>query len=165
MATLETRLITLASAIGADVKALRLADGDLTSLTTNTKATLVAAINELHAALATAGVVINDTAGNGDTTVVWSADKVYDEIALAISTLRTDLTGGASAALDTFAELAAAISNDSSFAATIATSLGNRVRFDDVQVLNLAQQQQACANIGIGDPNADILASYLIAKA
>ena len=29
MATLETRLINLANAIGADVKALRIADGDL----------------------------------------------------------------------------------------------------------------------------------------
>jgi hypothetical protein len=125
---------------------------------------LVGAINELHAALASAGVAINDAAGDGATTVVWSANKVFDEIALAISTLRNDLTGGAGAALDTFAELAAALNNDASFAATVATSLANRVRFDAAQSLTLVQQQQACANIGIGDPDADILATYTAAK-
>jgi hypothetical protein len=164
MATLETRLINLASAIGADIKALRIADGDLASLSTTVKTNLVGAINELHAALASAGVAINDAAGDGATTVVWSANKVFDEIALAISTLRNDLTGGAGAALDTFAELAAALNNDASFAATVATSLANRVRFDAAQSLTLVQQQQACANIGIGDPDADILATYTAAK-
>jgi hypothetical protein len=35
---------------------------------------------------AVSGVTINDSAGNGDTTVVWSADKTYDELANKVST-------------------------------------------------------------------------------
>jgi hypothetical protein len=162
MSTLETRLNILATAIGADIKSLRLADGDLSSLSTTAKGSLVAAINELFAI---AGAQINDAATNGNTTQVWSADKTYDSIAAAIATLRTELTNGASAALDTFAELAAALGNDASFASTVATSLANRVRYDAPQALTLVQQQQACANIGVGDPNVDLLAIYVAAKA
>ena len=45
--SLETRIVALAQAMGADVKALTLSRGDLTALTTTTKTSLVAAINEL----------------------------------------------------------------------------------------------------------------------
>ena len=72
--SLETQLIALAQAIGADIKDLRGKQGDLTALTTTAKTSLVAAINEIKAALLTAGVTINDLAGNGDTDVTWSAD-------------------------------------------------------------------------------------------
>ena len=43
--TLEQRLIALAQAIGADVKALNLAQGSLSALSTTAKNNLVAAIN------------------------------------------------------------------------------------------------------------------------
>jgi len=45
--SLETRIIALATAIGADIKALTGKQGDLTALTTTTKVSLVAALNEL----------------------------------------------------------------------------------------------------------------------
>ena len=32
------------------------------------------------------GATINDSAGNGDTTVTWSADKIYDQLALKLAT-------------------------------------------------------------------------------
>ena len=99
--SLETQLIALAQAIGADIKDLRGKQGDLTALTTTAKNSLVAAINEIKLAHASAGVTINDLAGNGDTGVVWSADKVYDTIEAAKVALRNELTNGASAALDT----------------------------------------------------------------
>lgn len=162
--TMETRLIALAQAIGADIKDLRGKQGDLTALTTTAKNSLVAAINEIKLALASAGVTINDSAGNGDTDVVWSADKVYDTIEAAKVALRNELTNGASAALDTFKELQDAIGNDPTFAATMATSLSNRVRFDAVQSLTTAQKLQACTNLGIGDPEADFAAAYAAAK-
>ena len=162
MSTLETKVNLLASAIGADIKALRLADGDLTALSTTAKTSLVAAINELFGM---SGVQINDTASDGVTTQVWSANKVFDSITEAVSALRNELTAGASGALDTFAELAAAINNDASFSAAIATSLANRVRYDAPQTLSVLEQQQACSNIGIGDPFADFLSVYVAAKA
>ena len=49
--TLEQRLIALAQAMGADVKALLQAQGSLSALSTTAKNNLVAAINELKGAV------------------------------------------------------------------------------------------------------------------
>ena len=171
--TLEQRLIALAQAIGADVKALLAAQGSLSALTTTAKASLVAAINELKTALdnaVTGGVSIDDGAGDGATGVTWSADKIFDAIEAAKTAVKNDLTAGAAAALDTLSELAAALNNDPAFAATIAAEIANRVRFDAAQVLTEPQQAQARSNIGaqsaaaIGNPDADLVAAYNAAK-
>ena len=164
--SLETRVIALAEAIGADIKDLRTTRGTLSSLTTTAKTNLVAAINELQAAIsAAAGASINDTAGDGNTTETWSADKIFDSIEAAKTAVTNSLTGGAAAALDTLNELAAALGNDPSFATNIATQIGNRVRFDAAQVLTAPQQLQACTNIGIGDPDRNFVTDYNTAKA
>ncbi|WP_253543673.1 hypothetical protein [Metapseudomonas otitidis] len=162
---METRLIALAQAIGADVKSLRAAQGDLTSLSTTAKGNLVAAINEVFALVGAGGVQIDDGAGNGDTGVTWSADKIFDSIELAKQAVKDSILGGAGAALDTLKELADALNNDPNFAATIATQISNRVRYDAAQTLTTAQRLQACQNIGIGDPEADFVAAYNTAKA
>ncbi len=163
--SLETRIIALANAIGADVKTLTANAGSLSALTTVAKTSLVAAINELVTATSSAGAQINDTAGNGDTLVTWSADKIFDSIEAAKTAVTNSLVGGASAALDTLNELAAALNNDPSFSTTIATQIANRVRYDAAQTLTLPQQQQACANIGVGDPDRDLAAAYTASKA
>lgn len=172
--TLEQRLIALAQAIGADVKALLQAQGSLSALSTTAKNNLVAAINELKTALGnavTGGVTIDDAAGDGATTVTWSADKIVDAIEVAKTAVKNDLTAGAAAALDTLSELAAALNNDPAFAATIAAEIANRVRYDAAQTLTQPQMAQARANIGaqsaeaIGDPDHDIVADYTAAKA
>ena len=163
--SLETQIIALAQAIGTDIKDVRAKQGDLSSLTTTAKTSLVAAINELKAALGSAGAAINDTAGNGDASVTWSADKIFDTIEAAKAAVKSDLTNGAAAALDTLSELAAALGNDPSFAATMATALGNRVRYDATQTLTGPQQLQACNNIGVGDPEHNFVADYTTAKA
>ena len=168
MATTAQRIISLAQAVGADIKQLQANGGVLASLNTTAKGNIVAALNEVLAiaqAAAGGGVAINDAATNGATTVTWSADKIFDEIAAMRASLKTELVAGAGAALDTFAELATALGNDPTFAATIATGLGNRVRFDAAQVLTAGQKTQACANIGIGEPDTDFVASYTAAKA
>ena len=167
----ETRVNALATAIGGDIKQILLNQGSLASLSTTAKGNLVAAINEIFALAQSAGAQINDAAGDGNTTETWSANKIHDELVAAIAALRTEVTNGAGAALDTFGELAAALGNDSSFAATIATSLGNRVRFDAAQTLTAPQKAQALANIGavastdIGNFDADLVAVYTAAKA
>lgn len=163
--SLETQIIALAQAIGADIKDVRTKQGDLTSLTTVAKGNLVAAINELKAALASAGATINDAATSGATTVTWSADKIFDTIEAAKLAVKSDLTNGADAALDTLSELAAALDNDPGFAATMATALTNRVRYDAVQNLTAPQQLQACSNIGVGDPERNFATDYATAKA
>lgn len=136
----------------------RIADaGDLSALSTTDKSSLVAAINE---AILSAGVAIDDTAGAGDTDVTYSADRIVAAIQTAID----NLTDVAPAALDTLNELAAALGDDPNFAATIAADVGNRVRYDSAQGLTAAQQLQASQNIGVGDPEADHLATYVTAR-
>ena len=170
--TLEQRLIALAQVIGADIKALNLAQGSLSTLATTAKASLVAAINELYGLVgAGGGAAIDDAAGDGATAVTWSADKIHDTIEAAKLAVKNELTDGAGAALDTLAELAAALNNDPNFAATIAAEIANRVRYDAAQTLTAPQQAQARANIGalgaveIGNPDHDFVADYTAAKA
>ena len=172
--SLESRIIALAQAIGADVKALLQAQGSLSALNTTTKNNLVAAINELKTVLdnaVTGGVTIDDAAGDGATGVTWSADKIVDAIEVAKTAVKNDLTAGAAAALDTLSELAAALNNDPAFAATIAAEIANRVRFDAAQTLTQPQMAQARANIGaqsaaaIGNPDRNLVADYNTAKA
>ena len=168
--SLDNRLIALAQAMGADVKALTAAQGQLSALNTTTKTSLVAAINELLTLVSGAGAVIDDNAGAGDTGVAWSASKIVSAIAAAQMAVKNDLVNGAGAALDTLNELAAALGNDPSFAATIASEIANRVRYDAPQTLTAPQQAQARANIGaadiagLGAYDRDYAADYAAAK-
>lgn len=175
MATLETRLNALAAAIGADIKSLKAADGTLSSLSTTAKGNIVAAINEIFTMASGAGAINDASTGTGAT---WSASKIGAELDAHIAALKTELVGGASSALDTFAELATALNNDATFASTIATGLGYRVRFDAAQTLTAPQQAQALANIGgasaasvttlsgnIGNTDVDLVSAYTTAKS
>lgn len=176
--SLESRIVALAQAMGADVKALTASQGSLTALNTTTKTSLVAAINELLTLIGSAGASIDDSAGNGSTAVTWSADKIFDTIEAAKAAVKNELVNGAAAALDTLNELAAALNNDPSFATTIAGEIANRVRFDATQTLTAPQQAQARSNIGaaaasdvsslvtgLGTYDRDYAADYTAAKA
>lgn len=170
MATTETRLNNLATRIATEFKAIRtLLNGnvaDLSALTTTTKASFVAAINELDAELAalagSSGAQIND-ASNASLTETYSITKIRDHIATSIAAITT----GAPAALDTLDELAAALGDDANFAATITAALGNRVRVDTAaQGLTVQQKANARTNIDaygsveLGDPDADLVATF-----
>ena len=176
--TLEARVVALAQAIGTDVKTLTAAQGSLSALNTTTKTSLVAAINELLTLIGSAGVSINDGAGNGNTGVTWSADKIFDSIEAAKAAIKSEILGGAGTALDTLNELATALGNDPSFATTIAASVANRVRYDAAQTLTPPQQAQARTNIGaaaasdvaaltagLGAYDRNLVADYTAAKA
>lgn len=158
--SLENRLIALAEAIGTDIKSLNTKQGDLTSLQTTAKGNLVAAINELYGSIGGAGAQIDDDAGMGDTLVTYSADKILTVVEAAKQAVKAELLDGAPEALDTLVELADALNNDPNFAAAIATQIGNRVRFDEAQTLDSAQKLTACTNIGVGDPEIDLIAAY-----
>lgn len=169
--TIESNIVALAQAIGADVKTLTANQGALNTLSTTAQTSLVDAINELVVLIAGAGVPVDDLAGDGATDVTWSADKIFDSIELAKTAVKDELLGGAGAALDTLNELATALGNDADFATTVATALANRVRFDAAQALDATQQAQARSNIGaisaadIGDFERDYAADYAAAKA
>lgn len=162
MADLITRINNLATRIATECKALRAervaANGDLAALTTTTKASLVAAVNELDSELASlaasVGAQIADSSTGSATT--WSSTK----IALEIQAAKTALTNGAATALDTLSELAVAIGNDANFAATMTAALGNRLRVDAAQTLTAGQKTQACTNLGVGEPDTDFAATF-----
>ena len=158
MATQQERITELTQAIASDIKNLTTNQGSLTTLTTTNKTSLVAALNELKTAIANASN-INDTATN--TSATWSSQKINTSINNAVSAL----VGGAGTTLDTLKELAAALGNDANFATTIATQMGKRVRVDAAQTFTVAEQAQGCANLGIGNPDTDLLAVYTAAKA
>ena len=179
--SLELKIAALITAVGGDVKSITNKIGDLTSLTTTQKANLVAAINEVQTAVATlqaGSTTINDAAGNGDTTVTWSADKIHDEIVAAAAALKDDILGGAGSALDTLKELADALAGDANYATTIATKLAKVVAVDVIQTFTNAEKIQARENIGaaadtelqqlktdLGDVDADLVTLYNTAKA
>ena len=160
MSTLATRITDLATRLATECKSIRtLVNGnaaDLSSLTTTQKTSLVAAINELKTAIDNSGSSITISDSTSSTTEVWSSSKV----SAAITQAKSDLVNGAGAALDTLSELAAALGNDASFASTVTTALGYRLRFDAAQTLTAGQKTQACANLGIGEPDTDFVTTF-----
>ena len=158
MATQQQRITELAQAIAQDIKELKSTQGLLDSLSTTSKASLVDAINELHLAISNS-TDVDDSAENGIST--WSSSKIRESINTAIS----ELINGSGSALDTLKELADALGNDANFAATIAEQMGKRVRVDAAQTFTVTEQAQGCANLGIGNPDTDLLAVYTAAKA
>lgn len=194
MATLESRLISLAQAVGGDVKTINTAIGTLANLTTSQKTSLVVALNELNSSIGTLSSLnttqkgslvaainevlsavnnidlsglIDDLAGNGDTDVTYSADKIVDLLAA----LKTEIMGGIPAStLDTIKELADYLS-DNTVSGGLVEQLGLRVRVDAAQSFNSTQQAQGRSNIGavasadIGNTDRDLAADYTTAKS
>lgn len=117
--------------------------GSLAALTSTDKTSIVAALNELKAivsGLSGGGAAIDDGAASGST--VWSSSRTQTAITSAIAAL----IDGAPGAQDTLAELAAQIT-------ALAAADNSLLSFGGAQVLDAAQQLQACTNLGIGDPS------------
>lgn len=163
--TLEVKLVAFAAANGADIKLLNNRIGDLTSLPTTAKNSLVAALIEMYGLLGSAGAVIDDNAGNGATSVTWSADKIFDAIAQSVLDMKNSMLNGASAAYDTFIELENLMKADDTIATALAQKVGEKISFAEVQTLTISQRLQACQNMGLGDPEVDLVAVYNAAKA
>lgn len=170
MATLQVRLQDAFTRAATETKALRTLingnAGDLTALTTTAKGSLVAALNELDAAIdavaGASGAVINDVA-TVSATETYSITKIRDHVSTSIAALTT----GAPVAMDTLDELSAALGDDANFAATITTALGNRLRVDvATQGLTLLQQQNGRTNLDaygsveLGNPDTDLVAVF-----
>lgn len=158
MATQQQRIAELAQAIAQDIKELKSAQGLLDNLSTTSKTSLVDAINELYSAITSSTGIDDSTV---DASATWSSYKITESINTAIS----ELVNGSDSALDTLRELADALGSDANFAATLAEQMGKRVRVDESQMFTTAEQLTACTNIGIGDPDTDLLAVYTTAKA
>jgi hypothetical protein len=119
--SLSTNVSNLATAVATNAKAMKtLINGnaaDLTALTTTNKTSLLAAINEIAAAVGGAGAAIVDTGTSGVS--VWSSSKTDTAINAAVSAL----VATAPTTLDTLNELAAALADDPNFATTITNAL------------------------------------------
>lgn len=156
MATTQEELDLAFVEVGTQFKSVRTLAGQLSSLSTTDKASLVAAINEVNAKTAGAGAQIDDTTPR--TTTVYSSSKTEAAITAASDALKADILGGAGPTVDTLKELADLLAGSSSDVAALTTALGNRVRFDAAQSLTAPQKAQANTNIGsvslvqLGDP-------------
>lgn len=163
--SLVTQISDVVTQIGTEIKTTRSQVGDLASLATTAKSSLVAAINEVEASVSGAGATINDASTS--TSSVWSSQKTSDQITGAVNSV----LNGAPAALDTLKELADAIGDDASYAASTTTALGNRLRVDAAQGLTSTQQTQGRSNLDvygtadIGDPTTDFVAVLTAALA
>lgn len=232
--SLVTQVSDLATRIGTEFKTIRseraAITGALASLTTTDKSNLVAAINEVLAAVGSGGSITADSITDATTVgkaVIRAADAAAARTAigagtssLAIGTTSTTakagdyqpastnisdstttgralltaasagaartalgvystaeadaaaaaaaaaVVNGAPGALDTLAELAAALGGDANYATTISTALGNRLRVDGAQTLNGTQQTQGQDNLSvysraqIGDPTTDFVGVF-----
>lgn len=159
--SLTTQISNLAVRIATECKSIRNTTGDKTTLTTTDKTSLVAAINELKSALSSAAGIL-DTAGSGDTTHTWSANKIVAQLAQ----VKSDILNGAPAAYDTLVEIANKLTADDSVTAGILTSIGNKVDYSTEQTLTAPQKAQAISNIGaisasdVGDVNTNFVTTF-----
>lgn len=157
MSTLQVRITDLATRIATECKSIKTSAGDLTSLSTTQKTSLVAAINELKSAIDSASSSISISDSTSNTTSVWSSSKISSELLVLKNSILGD---GISTALDTLVEFSAALGNDANFASTITTALGYRIRYDAAQTLTAGQKTQACSNLGIGEPDTDFVTTF-----
>ena len=157
--SLQTQLNSFVLRVAEEFNTVKGPTGTLTALTTTDKSSLVAAINELKAAIVTA-VMIDDL--QVSTTTTYSSNKVVT----LLDALKADILGGADPAYDTLLELQQALQNDQSGIAALTSAIDKRVRFDAAQTLTVPEQQQARTNIGavaatdIGDVATDFVAIF-----
>lgn len=167
MATnLKTILENVVKAIGADIKSLKGKDteiknsvdtlktdvstklGDLTTLATTDKTSVVRAMNELKASIGAVNTGTDETAVN----------QLIDNKINA-------LVDNAPEALNTLKEIADKLQADESTATALASTVSKKVAFDSPQSLSTEQQKQAQENIGLGDlSSADLVTVYTTAR-
>lgn len=161
--TLQERLSAFISAVGTDVKALfarSMPSGGTTGqvLTKSSSSDYAASWQT-----PSPGVQIDDATTSG--TKTYSSNKIESVATAAANQAKNEILNGAGAAYDTLSELQAILINQGDSATALATAVANRVRFDAAQTLTTGQITQACANLGLGEPDTNLVALYTTAKA
>ena len=157
--SLQTRIESLVLRIAQEFNTLNSKTGALTGLTTTDKSSLVAAINELQAAV-TSGTGIDD--GNVALTNTYSSSKIVS----LLDTLKAEILGGADAAYDTLLEIQQLLQDGTTGLDALLAAVNNRVRFDAPQTLTVPEQTQALSNIGavattdVGNTDTDFVAIF-----
>ena len=140
--SLLTRITALINSIATDIKDVYAKIGNLNTLQTTTKSSLVGAINEIKAS---GGLQINDSTPSASTT--FSGTAIDSKIATAKTEVKNEILGGASAAYDTLQEIQAQMEADDTAAASLTTAVGQRPTYtetgnldtDLVQLYNTAK--------------------------
>lgn len=141
---LQEQLTSSFQAIGVDMAAIFAKVGNTGNLQTTAK-TMVPAINELLVAVQTLATSSATALANG------------------LQTLRDQIVNGADGAWDTLKEIEDYLLAHPDTSAALMTAINNCVSLG-AQSLTLAQKQQVCDNLGIGDPTVSYLAIYNTAK-
>ena len=140
--SLLTRITSLINSIATDIKDVYAKIGNLNTLQTTTKSSLVGAINEIKAS---GGLQINDSTPSSSTT--FSGTAIDSKIATAKTEVKNEILGSASAAYDTLQEIQAQMVADDTAAASLTTAVGQRPTYtetgnldtDLVQIYNTAK--------------------------
>ena len=140
--SLLTRITALINSIATDIKDVYAKIGNLNTLQTTTKSSLVGAINEIKSS---GGLQINDSTPSVSTT--FSGTAIDSKIATAKTEVKNEILGGASAAYDTLKEIQAQMEADDTAAASLTTAVGQRPTYtetgnldtDLVQLYNTAK--------------------------
>lgn len=168
--SLATRLSDLATAVGTDIKSLRVtiwgASGSLADLQTTAKGNLIAAINEArttggsgtppNASETVAGVV--ELATTTEVTTGTDTTRAVTPAGLKVATdaVRTALLGGAGPAFDTLEEIRLLVeaAEETSVINALTTTVGLK-----------ADKSEIYTRTELGNPDADLVAVYTTAKA
>lgn len=157
--SLASRIESLVIRVAEEFNDVRAKAGNLANLSTTDKSSLVAAINELKAAVVSATAIDDSQAS---TTSTYSSTKI---IAL-LDALKDEILGGADAAYDTLLEIQQLLENSTSGLDALLAAVNHRVRFDAAQTLTAPEKAQARDNIGavaaidIGDTDTDFVAIF-----
>ena len=158
--SLATRIESLVIRVAQEFNDVRAKAGTLANLTTTDKSNLVAAINELKAAVVSSAVIDD---AHVATTTTYSSNKIVS----LLDALKTEILGGADAAYDTLVEIQQLLQNGTSGLDALLAAVNNRVRFDAAQSLTVAEQLQARSNIGavaatdVGNTDTDFVAVFV----
>ena len=124
--SLLTRITALINSIATDIKDVYAKIGNLNTLQTTTKSSLVGAINEIKAS---GGLLINDSTPSASTT--FSGTAIDSKIATAKTEVKNEILGSASAAYDTLQEIQAQMEADDTAAASLTTAVGQRPTYTE----------------------------------
>ena len=157
--SLATRIESLVIRVAQEFNDVRATAGNLASLTTTDKSSLVAAINELKAAVLSATAIDDNQIA---TTTTYSSNKIVS----LLDALKADILGGADAAYDTLVEIQQLLQNGTTGLDALLAAVNLRVRFDAAQTLTVAEQLQARTNIGavaaadVGNTDTDFVVIF-----
>ncbi|HFD6778522.1 TPA: hypothetical protein ACF3ML_002266 [Pseudomonas aeruginosa] len=157
--SLATRIESLVIRVAQEFNDVRAKTGNLANLTTTDKSNLVAAINELKAAVVSSSEI-------DDANIAISSTYSSSKIVTLLDALKSEILGGADAAYDTLLEIQQLLQNGTTGLDALLAAVNNRVRFDAAQTLTAPEQAQARSNIGavaagdVGDTDTDFVALF-----